>query len=171
MKDVVIRFTGQSTKFLLAFSSTLKRLQPQSLKNLLWLFTEPGRRRQSDSSGITLGKLCISPNPSLRAQRSNPFLLANQSLMDRRVAALLAMTGLCRPSLGKLCISPNPSLRSNPYLLTNQTLMDRRVASLLEMTDLCRPSLANLIFQSNPSENRAKASLVPICHELHVCAH
>ena len=46
-----------------------------------------------------LGKLCISPNPSLRALRSNPFLLANLALMDRRVAALLAITGLCRPSL------------------------------------------------------------------------
>jgi len=54
MKDVVIRFTGQSTKFLHAFSSNLKRLQPQSLKNLLWLFTDPGRRRQSDSNGSIL---------------------------------------------------------------------------------------------------------------------
>jgi hypothetical protein len=36
---------------------------------------------------------------SLRAQRSNPFLLSNQSLMDRRVAALLAMKDLRKPSL------------------------------------------------------------------------
>ena len=36
--------------------------------------------------------------PSLRAQRSNLFFLANQALMDRRVAALLAITDLCRPS-------------------------------------------------------------------------
>ena len=49
------------------------------------------------STGRTLAKLCISPNPSLRAQRSNPFLLAYQALMDRRVAALLAMTAFCRP--------------------------------------------------------------------------
>ena len=49
-----------------------------------------------------LRKLCISPNPSLRAQQSNPFLLTNQALMDRRVAALLAMTDLCRPSLKEL---------------------------------------------------------------------
>jgi hypothetical protein len=42
----------------------------------------------------------MSPNPSLRAQRSNPFLLANQSLMDRRVATLLAMTDFCGPALG-----------------------------------------------------------------------
>ena len=50
-----------------------------------------------------LGNLCISLNPSLRAkpskadsslraQRSNPFLLANQPLMDYRVAMPLAMT-------------------------------------------------------------------------------
>jgi len=46
-----------------------------------------------------LGNICISPYPSLRAQRNNLFLLANQALMDRRVATLLAMTDLCRPSL------------------------------------------------------------------------
>jgi hypothetical protein len=38
----------------------------------------------------------------LRAQRSNPLLFANQALTDRRVAALLAMTGLCRSSLAGL---------------------------------------------------------------------
>ena len=43
--------------------------------------------------------LTASGSMSLRAQRSNPFLLANQSLMDRRVAALLAMKDLRRPSL------------------------------------------------------------------------
>jgi hypothetical protein len=31
-------------------------------------------------------------NQTLRAQRSNPFLFGNLALMDRRVAALLAMT-------------------------------------------------------------------------------
>jgi hypothetical protein len=59
-----------------------------------------------------LGKLCISQNPSLRAQRSNPFLLANQSLMDRRVAALLAMTAFCRPSLAALAMTDLDFLRS-----------------------------------------------------------
>ena len=34
----------------------------------------------------------------MRAKRSDLCLLANQPLMDRRVAALLAMTDLCRPS-------------------------------------------------------------------------
>ena len=43
--------------------------------------------------------LTASGSMSLRAQRSNPFLLANQSLMDRRIAALLAMKDLLRPSL------------------------------------------------------------------------
>jgi hypothetical protein len=41
----------------------------------------------------------LSLNPSMRAQRSNPFLLTNQALMDRRVAALLAKTELSRSSL------------------------------------------------------------------------
>jgi len=36
------------------------------------------------------GKTLIS---SLRAQRSNPYLIANQKTMDRHVATLLAMTG------------------------------------------------------------------------------
>jgi hypothetical protein len=49
-----------------------------------------------------LRKLCISANPSLRAQQSNPFWLANQAFMDRRVAALLAMADLCRTSLACL---------------------------------------------------------------------
>jgi hypothetical protein len=52
-----------------------------------------------DSWELSLRKLCISTNSSLRAQRSNPLGLTNQALMDRRVASLLAMTGLCRPSL------------------------------------------------------------------------
>jgi len=53
-----------------------------------------------------LRKVCISPNPSLRAQRSNPFSLANQALTDRRIASLLAMTAFCRPSLG---VKPPPA--------------------------------------------------------------
>jgi hypothetical protein len=44
-------------------------------------------------SAFRLGNIFISPNPSLRAQRSNPYLLANLAPMARRVAALLAMTG------------------------------------------------------------------------------
>ena len=39
-----------------------------------------------------LGSICISPNASLRSQRSNPLWLAHLARMDRRVAALLAMT-------------------------------------------------------------------------------
>jgi hypothetical protein len=42
---------------------------------------------------------CNSPSPPLQAQRSNPFWFANIALMDRRVAALFAMTDLGIPSL------------------------------------------------------------------------
>jgi hypothetical protein len=41
---------------------------------------------------LAMTDLGIRPNPSLRAQRSNPLRLAHHALMDRRVAVLLAMT-------------------------------------------------------------------------------
>jgi predicted nucleotidyltransferase len=62
-------------------------------------FVSAPTSKQYFGARFYLGKVCISSNPSLRAQRSNPFLLTNQGLMDRRVAALLAMTDLFRPSL------------------------------------------------------------------------
>ena len=66
------------------------------------------------------GSICISPNASLRAQRSNPLWLANLALMDRRVAALLAMTDLCRPSLvyGGLCRATGCRLSAIAYPLS-----------------------------------------------------
>ena len=67
--------------------------------------------------------------------------------MDRRVAALLAMTGICRRgATGAFPVAA--SLRAKRLVIASEarqsrtgwerTAMDRRVAALLAMTGICR---------------------------------